>query len=327
MSTKRELLEATIRREPTPRTPIALWRHWPIEDRSAEALAHATLEFQRRFDFDFIKVTPSQTFVGEDLGLDGTYDGNPEGDLLKGPPPITSIEQWEALRPQDPAAGALGRQLRCLELIAAGAADTPFIQTVFNPLTVAACLTGHRAVVWRRRHPEAFQRGLDTVVETWSAFVAAALRAGAAGIFLSTSDASFLAMSEDEYRRWGRPGDLAVAEAAAPGWLNVLHAHGDELMFDLLADYPFHVLNWHDRKAGPSLAEGARIFPGAVAGGIAQWDTLLAGRPEQVAAEVRDAIAQTGGRGQIVAAGCVMPIPVAEANIRAAIAAARGGAR
>ncbi len=323
MISKHDLLLATIARQPTPRTPVALWRHWPIEDQSAEALAGATLDFQRRFDFDFIKVTPSQTFVAEDLGLTGTYDGNPEGDLVKGPPPIRSLEQWEALRPQAATAGALGRQLRCLELIAAGAGDTPFIQTIFNPLTVAACLAGPQATIWRRRHPEVFQRGYDAIIETWAGFVAAVMGTGAAGIFFSTADASYRIMSEEEYLRWGRPADLAVVAPSRAGWLNVLHAHGEELMFDLVADYPFQVINWHDRKAGPSLREGAQRFAGAVAGGIAQWDTLLAGTPAQIAAEVRDGIAQTGGRGYIVAAGCVTPIPVAELNIRAAIGAAR----
>ena len=323
MLSKQELLLTTIARKPTPRTPIALWRHWPIEDQSAEDLARATLEFQRRFDFDFIKVTPSQTFVAEDLGLAGVYDGNPEGDLVKGPAPIRSLEQWEALRPQPATSGALGRQLRCLELIAAGGGDTPFIQTIFNPLTVANCLAGPRAVIWRRRHPDVFRRGFDAIVETWSGFVAAVMRTGAAGIFLSTADASYRLMSEEEYRQWGRPSDLAVAEASREGWLNVLHVHGDDLMFELVADYPFQVINWHDRKAGPSLREAAQTFNGAVAGGIAQWDTLLAGTAQQVTAEVRDGIAQTGGLGYIVAAGCVTPIPVSETNIRAAIAVAR----
>lgn len=321
---KHDLLQATIARQTTPRIPMALWRHWPIEDRSAEALARATLEFQQRFDFDFIKVTPSQTFVAEDLGLTGVYDGNAEGDLVKGPPPITTLEQWEALRPQPVSAGALGRQLRCLELIAAGAGDTPFIQTIFNPLTVARCLAGPRAVIWRRRHPEVFQRGFEAIVETWSAFVAAVMRTGAAGIFLSTTDASYSVMAEEEYRRWGRPGDLEVAAPSRDGWLNVLHLHGEELMIDLVADYPFQVVNWHDRRAGPSLREGAARFSGAVAGGLAQWDTLLAATPEEVAREAREAIAQVDGRGLILAAGCVTPITVPESNIRAALAVARG---
>ncbi len=323
MLSKRDLLLATIAREPTPRLPIALWRHWPVEDHTAEDLAQATLAFQARFDFDFIKLTPSQVFVAEDLGLRGIYDGNPEGDLVKGPRPITTLEQWEALAPGTLTTGALARQLRCVELTVAGAGDTPVIQTIFNPLTVAACLAGERAILWRRRHPTVFQRGFDTIIATWRAFVTATLAAGAAGVFFSTADATYRSMDEAEYRRWGRPADLAVLEAAASGWFNVLHVHGNDLMLPLVADYPVQVVNWDDRRAGPSLREGQALVRGAVAGGLAQWDELLQGSAEAVQAQVADGISQTGGRGYLVAPGCVMPIPTPERNIRAALAAAR----
>lgn len=324
MLSKRDLLLATIAHKPTPRTPVALWRHWPAEDHVAEDLARATLDFQNRYDFDFIKLTPSQVFVAEDAGLTGVYEGNPEGDLVKGPRPISSLEQWEAMTPQSIHAGALARQLRCLDLVIAGASDTPVIQTIFNPLTVATCLAGDRATIWRRRYPEAFKRGFDAVIETWRNFVGAVITGGAAGIFISTADASYRSMSEDEYLRWGRPSDLALIEAASPGWLNVLHVHGDDLMFHLVADYPVQIVNWDDRRAGPSLREGQSLVRGAVAGGVAQWGALLSGTTDEVRAQVADGIAQTGGVGYMVAAGCVTPIPAPERNIRAVISAARG---
>ncbi|MEI6778522.1 MAG: uroporphyrinogen decarboxylase family protein [Chloroflexales bacterium] len=324
MLSKHDLLLATIARTPTSRIPVALWRHWPVEDHSAEDLARATLDFQRRFDFDFIKLTPSQVFVAEDAGLTGVYEGNPEGDLVKGPRPISSLEQWEAMSPLSIHAGALARQLRCVNLVVAGAADTPVLQTIFNPLTVAACLAGDQATIWRRRYPDAFQRGFDTIIETWRGFVAAVIAAGAAGIFFSTADASYRSMSEEEYLRWGRPSDLALLDAAGSGWFNMLHVHGDDLMFKLVADYPVQVVNWDDQRAGPSLREGQSLVRGAVAGGIAQWGALLSGSADDVRAQVADGIAQTGGIGYIVAAGCVTPIPAPERNIRAVISAARG---
>lgn len=324
MLSKHDLLLATIARQPTPRTPVALWRHWPAEDQVAEDLARATLDFQHRFDFDFIKLTPSQLFVAEDFGLTGSYDGNPEGDQIKGVRPISSLEQWEALRPQSIQTGALARQLHCLDLVIAGADDTPVIQTVFNPITVAACLAGSQATIWRRREPEIFRRGFETIIETWQNFVAAVIKAGAVGIFFSTADASYRSMSEEEYLRWGRPSDLEVLAAARAGWFNVLHVHGDDLMFNLIADYPVEVVNWDDRRAGPSLREGQSLVRKAVAGGIAQWGALLSGSRDEVCAQVTDGINQTGGIGYIAAPGCVMPIPTPERNIRAAISTARG---
>jgi uroporphyrinogen decarboxylase len=323
MLSKPELLLATIAHKKTDRTPIAFWRHWPIEDGDAEALANASVGFAKRYDLDLIKVTPSQSFVCDDYGRTKRYDGNPEGDVQKGEPPVQTIEQWEALKPLDVQKGALGRQLRCLKLIGATAGEIPFIQTIFNPLTVAKCLAEERAVVWRRKFPDAFARGYRSIIETWTNFVAAVQTTGAAGVFFAVADASYGIMSYEEYERWGRAADLEVLSANKPSWFSMLHIHGDDIMFDRLSDYPVQAVNWHDRKTWPNLAEAQKLFSGVVVGGISQWDVLLAQGPEAVRAQVQDGIRQTGGLGYMVGTGCVMPIPVSDSNIRAAISAAR----
>ena len=55
---KRARLEATFAGDPVDRPAVALWRHWPVDDRHGAELARATLTFQQSYDFDFIKVTP-----------------------------------------------------------------------------------------------------------------------------------------------------------------------------------------------------------------------------------------------------------------------------
>jgi hypothetical protein len=42
-----------------------------------------------------------------------------------------------------------------------------------------------------------------------------------------------------------------------------------------------------------------------------------------VAAQVRDAVTQTGGRGLIVAPGCVLPLDVPDASLEAVVKTAR----
>jgi len=66
------------------------------------------------------------------------------------------------------------------------------------------------------------------------------------------------------------------------------------------------------------LQEALDRFPKAVIGGLAQWETLLRGTPEQVRAQARDALEQTGGRRHILGAGCVTPITTPTCNIWAA---------
>jgi hypothetical protein len=66
------------------------------------------------------------------------------------------------------------------------------------------------------------------------------------------------------------------------------------------------VWNWDDRRAGPSLAEGKALVPGAVQGGLNQWTTLKEGTGTDAQIEAQDALDQTGGTGIILGAGCVL---------------------
>ena len=57
---------------------------------------------------------------------------------------------------------------------------------------------------------------------------------------------------------------------------------------------------------------------------------MQSGPPDAVAAEVRDAITQTGGRGVMVGPGCVLPLATPDVHLAAVVAAVKatsGGAR
>ena len=317
--TKRERVQAALAGKPVDRMPVAFWRHWPIDDQDAEALTRATLDYQRRFDWDFIKVTPSHTYCIEDYGAKHVYRGKAIGDRDHLERVVKRIEDWDHIEPLDVRKGAYARQLRCLRMVLETRdPNTPVIQTVFNPIGMARYLADEAYAVHLRRDPERVERALSALTETCAAFSRAAIAEGADGIFLSTAAASYEVMSEDEYRRFGRPGDLAVLKAAGGGWLNILHLHGQHPMFGHVTDYPVHVLNWHDRAAGPSLAEAAKLFPGALACGVEQFTLLHFGTPAEVEAQVQDAITQMGGRRLIVAAGCTYPLTVPDGNLLAA---------
>ena len=316
--TKRERIEAAVRGERPDHMPFAVWRHFPGDDQSAEALARATADFQRRFDCDLIKVSPSSSFSVEDWGVETECQGNQEGTRRYLCRPIASADDWQKLQPLDVTAGALGRQLECLRMVRADFdQDVPIIQTAFNPLSMARYLTGDRFIVDLRRSPRKLHAGLRVIAETVATFVQEALKTGIDGIFLAVQQARYSILSEAEYQEFGARYDRQILDAANDASFNLLHAHGDDIMFDLLAQYPIHAINWHDRTTGPSLTEAREHFPGALVGGLSQWETLLKGSPSDVEAEIADAIAQTGGRGYIVGAGCVTPITTPEGNIHA----------
>jgi uroporphyrinogen decarboxylase len=314
---KRQRLEAAITGTVSDRPPVALWRHWPGDDRTAEGLAASTLRFQREFDFDFVKVTPASSFCVQDWGARDEWRGNTEGTRDYTFYPVKEPGDWEQLPMLDPGQGSLGDQLRCLRLIGAELGEEiPFIQTIFSPLTQAKNLVGGDSLlVHLRRDPAALHTGLQAITETTIQFIESARGEGIAGVFYAVQHAQYGVMSEDEYNTFGRPYDLSVLKATEGMWLNVLHLHGKDVMFKLLADYPAQVVNWHDRESGPSLSEGLTQFAGAVCGGLARNNTVVQGTSEQVKAEADDAREQTGGQRFVLGTGCVVPIIAPWGNV------------
>lgn len=321
MWSRRDRLEAVARGEQADRTPVALWRHFPMDDQSAEELARSQVAFQQTYDFDFMKVTPSSSFCVDDWGVRTRYEGNTEGTRTYLGRRIENPEDWYTLQVRDPRAGSLGRQIKCLKLIGQEVGDgTPFIQTIFNPISQARYLAGdERLLTHLRTHPDAVRAGLQTITTTTAGFVDEVCKTGAAGIFLAVQFASHRLLTREEYGRFGEPFDRQVLDALSrDAWWNVLHLHGQDVMFDLLADYPVQAINWHDRETSPTLAEAMERTSLALIGGLRQWETMVRGAPADVFAEVQDAIEQTGGRRLIIGTGCVTPIVAPMGNLRAA---------
>ena len=322
---KRERLEAAIAGQATDRIPIALWRHFPGDDQAPESLAAATVAFQKRWDFDFVKVTPASSFQLADWGVQDTWLGNIEGTRQYVHRPIERAGDWRGLKLLDARSGALGEQLHCLDRIVQQLPDTPVIQTVFSPMAQAKNLAGDRLLTDLRQHTADFKAGLDILAAVTIDFIKGIAATGAAGVFYAQQHATAHLLSEEEYRMFGREYDLRVLDALdrARQWLNVLHIHGDHIYFDRVAEYPVQVWNWHDRETKPSPKEGLTRIKGAACGGLSRDMVMLRGRPEAVQYEVSDAIEQTGGRRYIIGTGCVMMIPTPEVNIHTAIEGAR----
>jgi uroporphyrinogen decarboxylase len=306
-----------------------LWRHFPVDDQTPGGLAAATAHFQRTYDFDLIKVTPTSSFCIKDWGVEDRWNGNPEGTRDYTKRAIQRPEDWSKLKALSPTKGYLGEQLECLQLLVREfRPGTPVIQTIFSPMSQAKNMVGPEALmVHMRRNPEALRDGLHVIAETTIRFIEETLKIGIDGVFYAVQHAQFGLLSEDEFDTFCRNYDLPVLEPVRDLWLNMLHLHGGAVMFNAALDYPSAVINWHDRETQPSLYEAQQRFNGAVCGGLRQWDTMVLGTPEQVRAEALDAIRATGGKRFILGTGCVLPTTAPYGNIRAARGAVERGAQ
>jgi uroporphyrinogen decarboxylase len=281
------------------RVPVALWRHFPVDDQRPADLAAATIEWQNQYDFDFVKVTPASSFCLKDWGMQDAWTGNPEGTRDYTNRLIHSPEDWSSLNVLDPSQGHLAAQLEALRLIGAGlGGGTPFIQTIFSPLSQARNLVGAANLpVHVRQHPKEVKAALDIITQTTVAFVQAARSTGIDGIFFALQLATTRVFSGAEYHEFGEPYDRRILDAAGDLWLNLTHLHGDDVMFELAVAYGTPVVNWHDLETPPTLAEGLARVRSAVCGGLRQWDTMVRGTPEQVRAEALAALDDQGLAG------------------------------
>jgi len=302
------------------RPPYGFWTHMPGIDLDPERLAVATAAFAARYDLDFVKSMSNGLYCVEDWGCVCDYSEIERGGVARVvSAAVNAADDWAKLADVDVEAGAFGRELRHFErLVQLAGPDVPVLATVFSPLTIASKLSNGLHRDHLERAPDDILRGLDTITRVTCRFAEAALARGCAGIFFAIQEASNDVLDEAAYRRFGEPGDRRVLAAAkaAGGWFNVVHMHGDDVMFDLLKEYDADALNWHIGETPPAIrdyraAAGTRAIVGGLQRGhITQRDFAA------VREDVVRALAESGGRGLLLAPACVIRHPVDDETLR-----------
>jgi uroporphyrinogen decarboxylase len=191
------------------------------------------------------------------------------------------------------------------------------VMTIYSPLTLAHKLAGDGLVGHLQTAPDAVHVGLRVLTAVTTAFAHAALDAGADGLFFASQWICGGFCTREQYEEFGLQYDLEVLEGVSErSRITILHLHGADVFFDLVDDYPVDALSWHDRETAPSLAEARqRTDLGFITG--LDRDLLRDGPADAVAAQARDAIAQTGGRGLVLAPACVIPPETPLSHLRA----------
>lgn len=319
---KRERLEKAISGEPVDRLPVALWRHWPGDDQRAADLARSIIDFQHDYNWDFVRVMPSENFQVIDYGIQDEWQGNVQGNRQITKPIVKRSLDWTDLRTLSLERGVLAQQVECLKLIcnAFESEDVPVLHTVYSPFAQASRLGGKELVIRNMRtHPDRLRTGLNALTESTLRFIEALWRIpNVAGIFYVTEFANYDMMSEAEYASFAMPYNAKILESLPDRWwFNVVQVKGTSPMIRLFSELPVQVINCDTRDGHPDLSRAKNLFSGAIAGGLSDWKDLHQSTPTMIEDAIRDAARQTEARRFILSGSDSGYVTTPISNIRA----------
>jgi uroporphyrinogen decarboxylase len=323
--TNRDRVMAALRGEAVDRVPLSFWMHHFVAENSVEGFVAESLRLARAFGWDYLKPQSRAQCFAEAWGLQYRASGERAVAYTRTHAPCADAAGLRSLKPAEPAAGALGEQLRALRQIRAGVGpDTPIIWTVFSPLMVVPYLLPggvEQTLAIGREEPGALEAGLAAIAHTLAGYTRLALAAGADGLFYATNVARRDLLSAAECRRFQRPYDLQILAAAASAPFNVLHVCGSGVLFDEFVDYPVQAISWAQAEGNPSLADGRRRSGRAVMGGLPAKPVIVTLTPDAVAARARAAVREMDGRALLLGPDCSINPETPDALLQAARAA------
>jgi uroporphyrinogen decarboxylase len=308
---------------------ISIWRHFYNLENTREGLVAAMIEFQRKYDWDFMKINPRASYHIEDWGAIMQKSNDP---LIKPTTirlPVHNKNDWARIRLLDWRSGALGEALAATkDIVEQIGADVYIVQTIFSPLSIAADMVNGEArfVELLREGPSELHTALEAITETFIGFTRELIKTGVAGIFFATTEvASRNLLTEEEYLEFGRNYDLKVLRAAGTAAFNVLHVCNKNNMLPLFRDYPIDVISWNPFDEGNlSIHQAAQILNKVFLTGIDQNITLLSGSVKEITNQIEDSLKQMPSGRLMLGPGCAIKVGTPEDRLRNAIQAVKG---
>jgi uroporphyrinogen decarboxylase len=271
----KERVNRALRGQDVDRPPFTYWYHFLDDNEPGTKHAQSTLDFQRKFRTDLVKVMSDYPFPS---GLTRVSD-NP-----------------------------FPEQIRALELIRDGLAGTKlFVETIFNPWNMAEKLSSKEAVLkLKAAKPQALLAQLQLIAESQANHARKAIAAGASGIFLAIANAQDGILSQADYAKFSEPFDKLVLNAVNSAPLNILHLHGDKVYLDrFYQGWPASVIQYSQHGTGVPVANVRAKYAGVLMAGIDEGNYRKL-TPADLKRQWQEAQAAAGKRF-ILAPGCSVP--------------------
>ena len=286
--TKKERVRAAFHNLETDHVPVCFWKHVPQELWQEDKFIDAQVDFYRKTDVDFVK-----------LSADG-YFGWPAPELLE-LDRAEDLYKMEALGPDHPF---IREQIeRTKKIVSFLKDECCCLYLIFCPLSYLRLQIGYpRMMDLMKKNPDAgdVKFLVKGIIQ----------EAGCDGIFYSVQNAEVNRFTYEEYREWVTPSDKEVLDYANTlSDMNALHCCAWEEInnrLEVWSDYDSAVVSWSRYIDNLGVGEAKETFGRTVWGGFDNrtGSLLYSGTKEEIQAETKDLIEEGGKKGFIIGADC-----------------------
>ena len=314
--TKKERVQAAVRRQPVDHVPACFSLHFPREIAFDEPGVQAHLDFYRRTDCDVLKIMNENLvpLIGE----------------------MHSPADWSKVPAYNRRSPFMQRQLDMVKRILDEAGDAYALATVHG--ICASAIHPLEATYGYKPVRELFVEQMRTnkrpmldararIADAMCDLAQACIELGCSGIYYAALGGERHFFTDEEFAEAVMPYDIRILKAIREAGGDIfLHICKEDLNMERYRGYGDYcdVVNWGVYETNFSLEEGRKLFPNAaIMGGLANRSGVLVdGTIEELQAAVRDVIRSFGTTGFILGADCTLPTEIPYERIAAAVHAA-----
>ena len=313
MSNKKQLVLDALNNKPTERVPVGFWFHYtknemlPVSEnpemRKQNLDGHK--KFVQEFKPDFVK-----------LMSDGYFFEPKTAKFLHN---VKSAKELYELKPVSKDDSWITEQVSLVKELTSSFGNE--VLTFYNNFAPATAFkwsvegADKKLAQIIKEDKYAVLYALSVIAKNTQAVAEAVISEGKAdGIYLSVQTIQDAFVGPDLYAEVISPSELSVLNAAiGAGGKNILHVCGYEGArnnLSLFKNYPANAVNFASVVEGVSLAEAKKIFGGkTIIGGFANTTDgiLFSGTKEEIQAETKRILKDSGRTGIILGADCTIP--------------------
>lgn len=341
---RRQLVLDALRQRPVHRVPVGFWRHYysvpaplqfiqsrmrgpskvppkviwkilpnnPFKGYESDRIMAANLEGHKR---DYLALQPDFVKIMSDGFF--SHPAIVEGEVSSGAD-LGTIKHIDADHPW------ITRQVDLVkELLALYDGEIMAFYNVFAPIQqfrlfveyIIKDVAGFQDLLVH--HAEAMAHAAEIIAEdTITLLERLKDETGIDGMFYSVQSAQRPECDRAHHDKYIKPSDLRVLTRINELWEhNILHICGYEHYqndLEYYATYPAAAYNWAVHTEGVSLAEGRKIFHGALLGGFDNnaGSLIDIGSTHEVVEFTQELITEAGPQGLIIGADCTIPATV-----------------